>query len=53
MIDKDGECIFIMEDGKPNKDKTKFIVSARMIINKSTLLKWIDIIENGEKEFQI
>ena len=53
MMDKNGECVFIMEDGKPNKDKTKFEVSARMIIKKSTLLNWIEIVENGEKEFKI
>lgn len=54
MVDFNGECIFILEDGKPApKDKSKFEVSARMIINKRTLLKWIDIIENGEKEIEI
>ncbi|MCD8013361.1 MAG: hypothetical protein LUG99_09325 [Lachnospiraceae bacterium] len=49
MIDDDGECVLILEDGIPQKDKTK--VSARMILRKSTLLKWIDIIEGGEREW--
>ena len=35
---------FVMEDwGRNNR------VSARMILKKSTLLKWIEIIEGGEK----
>lgn len=48
MVDVDGECIFVLEDVS-----TKFKrVSARMILRKSTLLKWIDIIEGGEKEIK-
>ena len=51
MLDINGNCFFILEDGKPSsKNKSKFEVSARMILSKKTLLKWIDIIENGEKE---
>lgn len=54
MIDFNNECIFVLEDGRPNsKDKSKFEVSARMILKKKTLLKWIEIIENGEKELEI
>lgn len=49
MVDVDGECTFIMEDIV--KEKTKHKVSARMILRKSTLIKWIDIIESGEKEY--
>lgn len=37
------DCIFIMEDGKKNMDE--FQVRSRMSLKKSTLLKWIDIIE--------
>lgn len=48
MVDVKGECIFVLEDVSP---KTKN-VSARMILRKNTLLKWIDIIEGGEKEIQ-
>ncbi len=52
MVDVDGECVFILEDVQRNKktgDKLK--VSARMILRKSTLLRWIEIIENGEREY--
>lgn len=52
MIDVKGECYFILEDGIQDKKKNKFKVSARMILSKTTLLKWIDIIENGEKEIK-
>lgn len=51
MKEQNKECIFILEDGKPKNDK-QFIVTARMIIKKSTLLKWMDIIENGEKKLE-
>lgn len=52
MIDYEDECIFILEDIVPNqKNEHKQKLSARMIIRKSTLLKWIDIIEEGEKIF--
>lgn len=44
--DSNGSQIFIFED-VAGKTKTK--VSARMILKKSTLLKWIEIIEGGEK----
>lgn len=49
IVDVDGECTFILEDVL--KDKEKYKVTARMILRKSTLLRWIDIIENGEKEY--
>jgi hypothetical protein len=51
MVDVDGECVFILEDVQPNQKSDQLKVSARMVIKKSTLLKWIDIIEGGEKEF--
>ena len=50
MVDVDGECIFILEDGVPKKCGNQLQLSARMIIKKQTLLKWIDIIEKGEYE---
>ena len=51
MVDIGGECIFILEDftGR-GKDLVK--VSARMILRKNTLLKWIEIIENGQCEYR-
>ena len=49
MVDVDGECVFILEDVVRSKDKNK--ISARMILRKSTLLKWIDIIESGEEKY--
>lgn len=52
MVDVDGECIFILEDVRPNKNSNQLKVSARMILRKSTLLKWIDLIENGEREYK-
>lgn len=45
IFDVDNEQVFVMEDQFRKK------VSARMIIKKQTLLNWIYIIENGEKEF--
>lgn len=50
MVDVDGECVFVLEDVVPNYKTGKNKLSARMIIKKSTLLKWIDLIEGGEKE---
>ena len=52
MVDVNGECVFILEDILPNKKTDTLKVSARMVLKKSTLLKWIDIIEGGEKEFK-
>ena len=52
MVDVNGECVFILEDVQPNKHSDQLKVSARMILRKSTLLKWIEIIENGECEYQ-
>lgn len=34
-----------------SRNKKGLPVSTRMIIKKSTLLNWIDIIEGGEKEY--
>lgn len=45
------ETAFILEDVKINKAKKERIVTARIVLRKSTLLKWIDIIEAGEKEY--
>lgn len=52
MVDIDGECVFIFEDVQPKKKSNQLKVSARMILRKSTLIKWIDLIENGECEYQ-
>lgn len=51
MVNIDGECVFVIEDISPKCKKGKHLVSARMILKKSTLLKWIDIIERGETEY--
>jgi hypothetical protein len=53
MVDVDGECVFVLEDVEPKKNAERLKVSARMILRKSTLLKWIDLIENGECEYKI
>lgn len=52
MADVNGACVFIIEDVQPNKKEDKVKVSARMVLRKSTLLKWIDLIENGEREYK-
>ena len=54
MMNIKGDCIFILEDAIPKskKEPNTMKVSARMILRKSTLLKWIDIIESGEKVYQ-
>lgn len=52
MVDVDGECVFILEDVQPKKNSEQLKVSARMILRKSTLLKWIELIENGECEYR-
>lgn len=52
MVDADGECVFALEDVQPNNNSDCLKVSARMILRKSTLLKWIELIENGECEYK-
>ena len=52
MVDIGEDCVFLLEDIKPNKNRDQLKVSARMILRKSTLLKWIEIIENGECEYK-
>ena len=53
LVDIEGDCIFILEDiGAKSKNSDQYKVSARMILRESTLLKWIDIIEAGEKEYK-
>ncbi|MCD8221090.1 MAG: hypothetical protein LUD07_02650 [Clostridiales bacterium] len=52
MVDDNGECVFILEDVVSKNNAPKVKVSARMILRKTTLLKWIDIIEGGEKEWK-
>ncbi len=55
IVDVKGECIFVLEDVNTRKKNpsasNEMAISARMIIKKSTLLQWIDIIEGGEKEY--
>lgn len=53
IVDVNGECTFVLEDVNPlRKNKNNEVsVSARMIIKRSTLLKWIEIIEAGECEY--
>lgn len=46
MVDVNNECVFVLEDAYKQK------ITARMILKKSTLIKWIDIIEAGEKVYQ-
>lgn len=42
------DIMFALEDGVRLKYDNKFQVRARMILKKSTLLKWIEIIEKGK-----
>lgn len=53
IVDVNSECTFILEDvnSKMKNSNSQVAVSARMILKKSTLLKWIDIIEGGEQEY--
>ena len=51
MVTVNNECTFILEDVVNKNDSQKCKLSARMIIKKQTLLNWINIIENGEKEY--
>jgi hypothetical protein len=51
MVDVNGECIFILEDVQSKQNEEKLKVSARMILRKSTILKWIEIIESGECKY--
>jgi hypothetical protein len=47
ITDYEEHKIFVMEDVSPSSGRKP--VSARMIVRKDTLLKWISLIENGEK----
>lgn len=40
-----GDTVFVMEDGV--KRNGEFQVRSRMILKKTTLIKWIDILEKG------
>ena len=48
--DCNGIKVLVMEDVAISKGAQK-PVTARMIIRKETLLKWIDLIKGGEKEY--
>lgn len=50
LLDYKGNKVFVMEDVAPNGGASK-TVTARMIIRKETLLNWIELIMNGEKEY--
>lgn len=52
MVDVDGECVFILEDMIHEKKHNRCKLSARMILRKSTLLRWIDLIEGGGKIYE-
>lgn len=51
MVEVDNECVFLLEDVCPKKQGSSLKLSARMVLRESTLLKWINIIEAGEKEY--
>jgi len=52
IVNKNREYIFVFEDVvKNNTDLSKQKVSARMILKKNTLLKWMELIERGAKPF--
>lgn len=48
MYEGNDGIIFVLEDGKKRNDK--FYVRSRMILKKSTLLTWIDILECKTEE---
>lgn len=49
IINIDDECVYIFEDAAGKDEKRK--VSARMILKKGTLIKWIETIEHGEIKY--
>ena len=49
IIEVDKQKIIVMEDVAPRG--RPLIVTGRMILRKQTLLKWIEIINGGEKEY--
>ena len=49
-ISNSTDIVFVLEDGV--KKGTNFQVRSRMILKRSTLLKWIDIIEAGKIDEQ-
>lgn len=51
MVDVDGECVLILEDIQNQKGEGRQKVSARMILRKRTLLRWVDLIEGGERPY--
>ena len=52
IIDNEHGRVYCFEDGiTVNKSMHLFKVSSRIVLFESTLLKWIDLIESGEKEY--
>ena len=45
------DIIYFFEDVQANKKNNTCKVSARIVMKQQTLLKWIEIIEKGEKEY--
>ncbi len=52
MIEVEGDCIFVLEDVVHRKGEKLQKVSARMILRKSTLIKWIELIQGEPSEYK-
>ena len=52
IIENEHGRVYCFEDGMPtNKKSGQYKVSSRIVLFESTLLKWIDLIEAGEREY--
>ena len=49
---ENNDWIFIFEDIGENKTTKKIEISSRMILKKSTLQKWMNIIKHGEDDYK-
>lgn len=52
IVDNENGRVYCMEDGTTRNMKPgQYKVSSRIVLFESTLIKWIDLIESGEKEY--
>lgn len=53
IVQDEGKTVYCFEDVDPKKDSQgKVKVSGRIVLFETTLLKWIELIESGEREYQ-
>ena len=52
IVEDSGNIVYCFEDVDPSRDTLGRVkVSGRVVLFESTLLKWIDLIKSGEKEY--